>query len=76
MRITYQNGELLLSLTRDEVDYVSKNKGTPVKMDIKMLKVLHEDISKAVLNHWSNVEVWDAIEEHLKSHKNKSKSKK
>ena len=55
MRIMYQNGELLLSLTRDEVDHVSKNKGTPVKMDIKMLKVLHEDISKAVLNHWSNV---------------------
>jgi len=41
-----------------------------------MLKVLHEDISKAVLSHWSNVEVWEAIEEHLKSHKNKSKSKK
>ena len=76
MRIMYQSGELLLSLTRDEVDHVSKNKGTPVKMDIKMLKVLHEDISKAVLNHWSNVEVWDAIEEHLKSHKNTSKSKK
>ena len=76
MRIMYQNGELLLSLTRDEVDHVNKNKGTPVKMDIKMLKVLHEDISKAVLNHWSNIEVWDAIEEHLKSHKNTSKSKK
>jgi hypothetical protein len=76
MRIMYQNGELLLSLTRDEVDHVSESKGTPVKMDIKMLKVLHEDISKAVLSHWSNVEVWEAIEEHLKSHKNKSKIKK
>ena len=50
MRIMYQNGELLLSLTRDEVDHVSENKGTPVKMDIKMLKVLHEDISLSLIH--------------------------
>jgi hypothetical protein len=71
MRIMYQNGEVFLSLTRDEVDHIYENKGQPVALGIRTLKVLHEDVSKAVLHHWSNVEVWDAIEEHLESHKRK-----
>jgi hypothetical protein len=45
-------------------------------MDIKMLKVLHEDISDCVKAHWSNVEVWQAIEEHLASQKSISKKEK
>ena len=57
----YQNGEVFLSLTRDEVDHIYENKGKPVALGIRTLKVLHEDVSKAVLHHWSNVEVWDAI---------------
>jgi len=47
----------MLSLTKEEVDHVYENKGRPVKMDIGQLKVLHEDVSKAVLSHWSNVGV-------------------
>jgi len=31
------------------------------------LKVLHEDISKCVMAHWSKVEVWDALESHQKT---------
>ncbi len=76
MRITYLNGELMLSLTKEEVDHVYENKGRPVKMDIGQLKVLHEDVSKAVLSHWSNVGVWQAIEEHLASQKDTTKKEK
>ena len=66
----------MLSLTREEVDHIYENKGRPVKMDIRQLKVLHEDVSKAVLSHWSNVGVWQAIEEHLASQKRTSKNRK
>lgn len=76
MRIIYQSGELKLSLTKQEIDHVVENTGTPVTMDIKMLKVLHEDISKAVLNHWSNVEVWEALESHQKYVNSKTKTRK
>jgi len=76
MRVMYQSGEVYLSLTGDEVDFLYKNKGKPVPIGVRTLKVLHEDVSKAVLNHWSNVEVWDAIEDHLQSHKSTSKLKK
>lgn len=73
MRIMYQNGELKLSLTKQEIKHIVDNTGSPVTMDIKMLKVLHEDISDCVKAHWSNVEVWEAIEEHLASQKSISK---
>ena len=74
MRITYDNGELNLSMTHEEAEHVFKNKGTAVKMDISWLKVLHEDISKCVMSHWSAVEVWDALESHQKTAISKSKS--
>ena len=32
-------------------------------------EVLHEDVSNCVKAHWSNVEVWEAVEEHLRSQK-------
>ena len=76
MRIMYQSGEVYLSLTGEEIDHLYENKGKPVPIGVRTLKVLHEDVSKAVLNHWSNVEVWDAIEDHLESQKSKSKLEK
>ena len=76
MRVMYQSGEVYLSLTGEEVDHLYKNKGKPVPIGVRTLKVLHEDVSKAVLHRWSNIEVWEAIEEHPQSHKSKSKSKK
>ena len=76
MRITYDNGELNLSMTHEEAEHVFKNKGKSVKMDISWLKVLHEDISKCVLAHWSAVEVWDALESHQKVINNTSKERK
>jgi hypothetical protein len=37
MRIIYQNGELKLSLTKQEIKHIVDNSGSPVTMDIKML---------------------------------------
>jgi len=74
MRIVYQSGELYISLTHAEVDHIVENKGKPTKVDISWLKILHEDISKCVMAHWSAVEVWDALESHQKTAISKSKS--
>ena len=63
-------------MTKEEVDHLYKNKGTAVPIGVRTLKILHEDVSNCVRAHWSNVEVWEAVEEHLQSHKSKSKSKK
>ena len=64
MRISYQDGKLYLSLTRSEVEQVSDNIGSPIEMPIGQLKVLHEDISKAVLQHWTKVKVKREVEIH------------
>jgi len=64
MRISYQDGKLYLSLTRSEVEQVSDNIGSPIEMPIGQLKVLHEDISKAVLQHWTKVNVKREVEIH------------
>ena len=76
MRVMYQSGEVYLSMTKEEVDHLYKNKGNPVPIGVRILKILHEDVSNCVRAHWSNVEVWEAVEEHLRSNKSKSKSKK
>ena len=56
-RITYTNGKLYLSLTRSECEEAYKNIGKPFELDIGNIKVLHEDISKAVSeyigDYWS-----------------------
>jgi hypothetical protein len=57
MRICYQGGKLYLSLTRNEVKEANENVGMPLQLDIGNLKVLHEDISQAVLQHWNQVDV-------------------
>jgi len=62
MRITYQDGKLFLSMTKSEVNYVHENIGMSVEIPIGELKILHEDISKAVLQHWTQVEVKREVE--------------
>jgi hypothetical protein len=57
MRVTYQDGKLLVSLTRDEVKQAQDNIGRPIELPIGQLKMLHEDVSKAVLQRWEKVEV-------------------
>ena len=48
MRILYMNGKLYLSHTKDEIKELEDNQGNPCEIDIGILKVLHEDISKIV----------------------------
>ena len=61
MRISYQDGRLFLSMTKSEIEYVHENIGMAVEIPIGNLKVLHEDISKAVLQHWTKVEVKNEV---------------
>ena len=63
-RIVYQDGKLLLSLTKNEIKQAQENIGRPIELPIGQLKVFHEDISKAVMQHWSKVEVYEAIKQH------------
>ena len=62
MRISYQDGRLFLSMTKSEIEYVHENTGMAVEIPIGNLKVLHEDISKAVLQHWTTIEVKQEVE--------------
>ena len=73
MRVTYQSGEVYLSVTKEEADHIHENKGKPVPIGVRTLKILHEDVSNCVKAHWSNVKVWEAVEEHLRSQKNTTK---
>ena len=57
MRIVYQDGKILLSLTRDEVRQAQENLGRPIELPIGQLKMLHEDVSEAVLQYWEKIEV-------------------
>ena len=57
MRVTYQSGEVYLSMTKEEADHIHENKGKPVPIGVRTLKILHEDVSNCVKAHWSNVEV-------------------
>jgi hypothetical protein len=55
MRIVYQDGKILLSLTRDEVKQAQENLGRPIELPIGQLKMLHEDVSEAVLQYWEKI---------------------
>ena len=48
MRVTYQSGEVYLSMTKEEADHIHENKGKPVPIGVRTLKILHEDVSNCV----------------------------
>lgn len=73
MRITYKNRKIYLSLMNEEFEKLEK--GKPLELNASWLKVIQEDISKCVLEHWSLYEVHDAIEE-LPCGKRTSKNRK
>jgi len=64
MRILYQDGRLYVSLTRDEIKQASDSIGMPLELPIGQLKIFQEDINKAVLQHWTKVEVKREVEKH------------
>jgi hypothetical protein len=57
MRITYQNGRLYISLTKNEVKDVQENLGKPCEIDIGNIKVLHEDINEVVKQRLKELEL-------------------
>jgi len=64
MRILYQDGRLYVSLTRDEIKQASDSIGMPLELPIGQLKIFQEDINKAVLQHWTKVEVKREVEKY------------
>jgi|TARA_R110000744_G_scaffold145792_3_gene258489 hypothetical protein len=70
MRIVYREGALLVSLTDDEVDSFYNNKHHPINIGLNNLKILHEDINKAMLEAWTdNVEKKFYLNENIKKYK-------
>lgn len=61
MRIIYQEGRLYVSLTKDEIKQASDSIGMPLELPIGQLKIFQEDINKAVLQHWTKIEVKNEV---------------
>ena len=55
MRIIYQGKKLYISLTKDEINNINKNVGSPTQIHIGNLKILHEDVNKAVFENWKDL---------------------
>jgi hypothetical protein len=63
MRVTYQDGKLYLSLTRSEVKQVHDDVGKPIELDIGNLSILHEDVSKCVVQYLRYVQMKKELSE-------------
>jgi|TARA_R110000772_G_scaffold156033_1_gene267103 hypothetical protein len=50
MRITYQDGKLYYSITKDE--FAKQEEGKPTEIDVMWLPHLLKDISDANYEHW------------------------
>lgn len=55
MRIVYQDKKLYISLTKNEISNINKNIGSPTEINLGQLKVLHEDVNKAVFENWKDL---------------------
>lgn len=55
MRIVYQNKKLYISLTKDEINNINKNIGSLTEIHVGNLKILHEDVNKAVFDNWKDL---------------------
>jgi len=55
MRIIYRDKKLYISLTKDEINNINKNVGSPTQIHIGNLRVLHEDVNKAVFENWKDL---------------------
>jgi len=63
MRVTYQDGKLYLSLTRSEVKQVHEDVGRPIELDIGNLSILHEDVSKCVVQYLRYIQMKKELSE-------------
>ena len=63
MRVIYQDGKLLVSLTKDEVAKVHSDVGKPVELDIGNLSLLHEDITKCATQYLRYIQMKKELSE-------------
>ena len=61
MRISYMNGKLFVSLTRDECAHAYDKIGMPIEVDVGNIKVLHEDINKIVTEYLKDLETRENV---------------
>jgi len=61
MRISYMNGKLFLSLTKDECKQAYDHVGMPIEIDVGYIKVLHEDLSKIVTEYLKDLETREDV---------------
>jgi len=61
MRISYMNGKLFLSLTKDECKQAYDQIGMPIEIDVGYIKVLHEDINKIVTEYIKDLETREDV---------------
>ena len=64
MRIIFDQNKILLSMTKDETQKIQDNNHSPVEITKGQLMILHEDISKALLEEWRK-QVWNKSLNHL-----------
>lgn len=63
MRIIYQDGRLLISLTKDELQQAQEKMGSPFELDIGNLPMLHEDITNAATIYLKHMQVKKELSE-------------
>ena len=57
MRILLEQNKILFSITKEETQKIQDNHHNPIEITTGQLMVLHEDISKAIMEEWRK-EVW------------------
>jgi hypothetical protein len=57
MRILLEQNKILFSMTKEETQKIQDNQHNPIEITKGQLMVLHEDISKAIMEEWRK-EVW------------------
>tara|TARA_R110001583_G_scaffold58400_1_gene174183 strand:- start:1352 stop:1570 length:219 start_codon:yes stop_codon:yes gene_type:complete len=72
MRISYENGKLYYSITKDEFAEINKDL-RPTEIDIMWLPHLLKDISDANYQHWRKKNILDQIERNTPALLNRKK---
>ena len=57
MRILLEQNKILFSMTKEETQKTQDNHHNPIEITKGQLMVLHEDISKPIMEEWRK-EVW------------------
>ena len=52
MRILLEQNKILFSMTKEETQKIQDNHHNPIEITKGQLMVLHEDVSKALMEEW------------------------